>query len=222
VRLLAPVSLASLFAGAIAVAGGCSKRATSPLSSDGGQTLVAATADAAATALPATSCHDNAGCSSDQYCVFQPGLCGKGQRAGTCQSRPAACADATFAPVCGCDAKIYDSECAARSAGVDLAVMGQCGGRMPDWIPCGKQFCNVRRDYCAIYLSDVFDLPTDHFCRPLPASCLPGDGSGHPTCDCFPAGTPCASFCGPMVTDGLPGFHLTCQGVSPPRDQTRH
>ncbi len=96
--------------------------------------------------------------------------------------------------------------------------MGQCGGRMPDWVPCGKQFCNARRDYCAIYLSDVFDLPTDYFCRPLPASCLPGDGSVPRTCDCFPADTPCRSFCGPMVTDGLAGFHLTCQGVKPPRE----
>jgi hypothetical protein len=169
----------------------------------------------------ATSCHDNAGCGPDQYCVFQPGLCGKGERPGSCRSRPVACPDAADAPapVCGCDRTIYESECAARSAGVDLAVMGQCGGRMPDWIPCGKQFCNVRRDYCAIYLSDVFDLPTDYFCRPLPASCLPGDGSVPRTCDCFPADTPCRSFCGPMVTDGLPGFHLTCQGVKPPRER---
>jgi hypothetical protein len=208
VRLLA---ICSLVAVAMAAAPACARGPTSAPSSDGGDRASAAPIDAG------TGCHGNdAECGPDQYCVFQPGLCGKGQKPGVCRAKPGACPAEVFAPVCGCDAKIYDSECAARSAGIDLAVMGRCGGRMPDWIPCGKQFCNVRRDYCAIYLSDVFDLPTDYFCRPLPAACLPADGSAHPTCDCFPGDTPCRSFCGPMVTEGLPGFHLTCQGVSPP------
>jgi hypothetical protein len=86
---------------------------------------------------------------------------------------------------------------------------------MPNWMPCGKHFCDVSKDYCAIYLSDVFELPTDYFCRPLPDGCTPGDGSIRRTCDCFPPDVACRSFCGVVPTDGLPGFHLTCQGVRP-------
>src|ERR1700722_7533946 len=146
----------------LAAIGGCTRGSTSGPSADAG--VLAAAIDAS------IGCHDNWRCGPDQYCAFQPGLCGKGEKAGSCRSRPAVCPGSVIAPVCGGDRNIYESECEAHTKGVDLAVMGQCGGRMPDWIPCGKQFCDVRRDYCAIYLSDVFDLPTDYFCRPLPAS----------------------------------------------------
>jgi hypothetical protein len=160
-------------------------------------------------------CRDHTGCSEGEYCAFEPPLCGKGKKPGACRARPATYADSAFTPACGCDGRVYDNECAAHAAGVDLAVTGGCGTRMPDWIPCGKRFCDVRKDYCAIYLSDVFELPTDYFCRPLPDSCLPGDGSVPRSCDCFPPEIACRSFCGVVTTDGLRGFHLTCQGVKP-------
>jgi hypothetical protein len=75
----------------------------------------------------------------------------------------------------------------------------------------------VRTSYCQIYLSDVFEIPTTYTCRPLPATCLPRDAGAAPTCDCFPRDTPCLSFCGPLPTGGLTGFHLTCQGRKEPR-----
>jgi hypothetical protein len=205
---------AALFLVAIATMGAvaCTKSSPSAVASDAGVRAPLGAQDAAGV------CHDNNGCGADAYCEFNPGLCGKGQKPGTCRPRPSTCTASAYAPVCGCDQKVYDNQCAAHAAGADLAVMGRCGGKMPNWIPCGKQFCDVRKDYCAIYLSDVFDIPTDYFCRPLPPSCLPGDGSVHRNCDCFPPGTPCLSFCGPMVTEELSGFHLTCQGVRPPRE----
>jgi hypothetical protein len=165
------------------------------------------------------ACRDNAGCPPDQYCEFTPGLCGRGKRPGACRPKPATCGGG-HSPVCGCDGKVYTSECAAYGAGVDLAVMGGCKERISDWAACGRQYCDVRTAYCAIYLSDVFELPTDYFCRPLPPSCLPADGAAR-ACDCFPAGTPCLSFCGPMETGGLRGFHLTCMGVKPPLPDPR-
>ena len=163
---------------------------------------------------PERHCHDASGCASNELCTFQPGLCGKGQALGTCQLRPATCAG-NVQPVCGCDGHVYDNTCAANAAGVDLAVMGGCSATLPNYAPCGAHYCDVRESYCEIYLSDVFDLPGEHFCRPLPGACKPEAGVAK-HCDCFPVDTPCLSFCGPLPTGGVDGFHLTCQGRKPP------
>jgi hypothetical protein len=77
-------------------------------------------------------------------------------------------------------------------------------------------YCDARSSYCEIYLSDVFELPTSHACKPLPVDCLPR-GTAAPSCTCFPEATPCRTFCGPLPTGGVQGFHLTCQGVQEPK-----
>lgn len=90
----------------------------------------------------------------------------------------------------------------------------------PCWVACGPHHCDARTSYCEIFLSDVANPPTDYFCRPLPSSCLPGADGAARGCECFPAGTRCGAFCGPLPTAGgaLSGFHLTCQGKRPPPD----
>ena len=156
------------------------------------------------------ACLNNIACAPDQYCDFTPGLCGQGKRPGICRPRPRAC-DGAYRPVCGCDRRVYPSECAARAAGVDLAVNGGCDGDRPrDWLSCGAHFCDARRDYCEIVLSDVPEPPTDFTCKPLPPACRPV-GNTPPSCRCFPRGTRCLSFCGPSDSGGIPGFHLTCR-----------
>jgi hypothetical protein len=164
-----------------------------------------------------TECLSNTGCAADQFCAFTPGLCGRGPKPGVCRPRPLQWPQ-KHEPVCGCDGKIYENETQAHMEGVDLAVTGGCQSVIVDWAPCGAHYCDVRTTYCEIYLSDVFEIPTTYNCRPLPPACLPGaDGFPERTCDCFPANTPCRTFCGPLPTGGLPGFHLTCQGKKEPQ-----
>ena len=159
------------------------------------------------------ACSTSASCAAGEYCAFEPQLCGKAKRPGTCRSIPVGCK--AYAPVCGCDGNVYPHECAAHAARVDLDVAGGCRADVPDFVHCGPRFCNARESYCEIYLSDVGDPPTDHACKPLPPACVPDAGVAR-GCECFPAGTPCLSFCGPMPTGGLQGLHLTCQGVKKP------
>jgi hypothetical protein len=161
-------------------------------------------------AAPANRCDAQTTCAAGAYCTYAPRLCGKGKRPGTCAPKPTACDGAPYEPVCGCDRNAYPSPCAAAAAGVDLAVNGGCAAKIPDYVPCGARFCPARTTYCEIVLSDVFELPTDYTCRPLPTACL-SDGGALPACECFPAGTKCKSFCGPIETGGAPGFHLTCR-----------
>jgi hypothetical protein len=154
-------------------------------------------------------CGIDAGCGEGRYCAYQPRLCGKGKRPGACRDAPARCDDA-FQPACGCDGQVYANECRAAAAGVDLSVNGGCAAKVPGFIPCGAHFCDARTSYCEIVLSDVFELPTDRTCKPLPEACLPDGGTAR-RCECFPAGTRCQSFCGHVETGGLAGFHLTCR-----------
>ena len=157
------------------------------------------------------ACTAASACAPREYCAYTPGLCGKGKRPGACSPRPAACPD-TPSPVCGCDGRVYASECEAHAGGLDLDVQGGCREHLPaGWAPCGARFCDARTSYCEIVLSDVFELPTDFTCRPLPASCRVEDGGASRTCACFPQGTRCLSFCGTMDTGGAPAFHLTCR-----------
>jgi len=111
---------------------------------------------------------------------------------------------------------------AAASWGIVAIVVVACkagGGKAAtgDHARCGPLECDVRTSYCEIFLSDVPEIPTNYFCRPLPPACLPGEGPAR-TCDCFPEETRCRTFCGPLPTasGALTGFHLTCQGRRPP------
>ncbi len=154
------------------------------------------------------ACTTTAACGPLSRCDFTPDLCGKGKRPGICSARPTLCSQ-TYAPVCGCDGKVYPNACAAEVAGVDFDIGGTgCNQqRIADWIACGGRYCDARTSYCEIVLSDVFELPSDYTCKPLPPTCAPGGSD----CSCFPKGTRCASFCGHADTGGTPGLRLTCR-----------
>jgi Kazal-type serine protease inhibitor domain len=65
-------------------------------------------------------------CQSDEYCAFpQTGFCGVAGQTGVCMPRPQVCTMA-FNPICGCDGQTYPTSCAAATAGVSVASVGEC------------------------------------------------------------------------------------------------
>jgi hypothetical protein len=174
-----------------------------------------------------SGCTGNAACGPGTYCSFTPGLCGRGAKPGACKPRPPACAGGDYAPACGCDGKVYDDECAAHAAGVDLDVTGSsCTAAITDWVPCGARYCDTRTSYCEIHVGLTPDILPTHDCRALPEACRPSaadagaaadGGDAVPSCGCFPEGTPCTSSCGLLSTGGRPGFQLTCHAPKQPR-----
>jgi hypothetical protein len=136
---------------------------------------------------------------------------------GACRPHAAAAAARceTDAPVCGRDGNVYRDACVARTAGVPLAVTGHCPALVPGWAPCGAAFCDARTSYCEIFLSDVPELPTGHYCRPLPAACH-ADATHAASCSCLAGVMKGPAFCGQIVTGGLPALHVTWQSVQDP------
>jgi hypothetical protein len=78
------------------------------------------------------ACDDNADCEASDFCHKRTGEC---QSEGLCAPRPEVC-PLFIAPVCGCDARNYDNECAASAAGVSLASHEAC-------TPPGVPICHV-------------------------------------------------------------------------------
>jgi hypothetical protein len=78
-------------------------------------------------------------------------------------------------PVCGCDGKVYASECAAHGAGVDAWWEG-CAAP-PGYFKCGGKFCRLTTEICYEGLGDTGDRWSS--CDPRPA-CDSGA-----LCDCI-------------------------------------
>lgn len=64
-------------------------------------------------------------CGEGKYCNFVMGQCDVADAQGVCEEKPSDCTE-EFAPVCGCDGKIYRSACKAAQAGISVDRQGEC------------------------------------------------------------------------------------------------
>jgi len=66
-------------------------------------------------------------CAPDEYCAYMAGqYCGQADAEARCKPRPSAACIELYAPVCGCDHKVYDNSCFANAAGTGIYKAGPC------------------------------------------------------------------------------------------------
>lgn len=166
---------------------------------DGGNSNV----DAAVDGPPGEFCGGrmSAKCADNQYCDFGTNACGENDIPGVCKPRPAACPlPLVPEPHCGCDNKVYSSECEVYAAGSDLDRFGRCAPPAGSFA-CGFRQCTIANQYCERQLPDVGTDPDGYTCKVLPICTTV-------TCACL-ASQPCGNMCTGM---GSTGLTLTCPG----------
>lgn len=125
----------------------------------------------------ACEAHDD--CVEGLYCALGEGCSGE----GVCSEMPSTCPQ-IVEPVCGCDTKTYQNECAARASGVNVAHEGECEIEIPgcaDSSDCNEgEIC--RSESCG----------ERGVCEPLNTDC---SGVGIPTSICSCEGRRYADVC---------------------------
>ena len=153
---------------------------------------------------PGGDCGGFAGlmCAPGYACDYAGNNCGVDDSLGACIPRPAGC-PGPAQWVCGCDGNVYDGECEANSAGVDVSLLGGCTAPL-DTFPCGFRFCAANTQYCRLQISDVAGFPDEYECIDVPAAC-----GATPDCACL-SNESCGDMCEVRPGDG--SLLLTCPG----------
>ncbi len=95
----------------------------------------------------------NKTCTQGFYCAYAAATCGDAFREGVCAALPVACSNVP-GPVCGCNKKTYNNECAAAAAGQSVDHQGACvpqvcGGPMRIACASGADSCVYPDGTCA-------------------------------------------------------------------------
>ena len=151
--------------------------------------------------VPPTACAPLLPCGPGQYCKDPDYSCGSSNALGACVVEPAPCPPDVS--VCGCNGKLYGSECSAASDGVDLGDSSQCNAP-PGTFGCGPYFC--RSDQICKKTIDLAKTVAATSWACIPAGCPTGCGCKE--CEPCPAGhSKCNEAC---TTDGSGDRFLTC------------
>jgi hypothetical protein len=112
-------------------------------------------------------------CPAGQFCFYgADAICGADDGGGVCRLLPETCPE-IFAPVCGCDGQIYESECRANGAGVSVAPAEWCD-RPPVEVACGARAGDscAPDQFCAYQEGDLCGAAdAEAICRPRPEVC---------------------------------------------------
>lgn len=174
--LLVLVSHVALVLAALAVGYGCSGSSggsggsgASPTSSGNGG---------------AEPCSVNESCGDGYYCKYDDLGCGQKQATGLCAPKNGG-ADSCDEPDpwCGCDGKIYKTQCDAAAAGVDITVPDPCAPEGTFACATGV-YCKDGAEYCIVSFHhdgrDSDGCGESYGCAPYPAECADA-----PTCECI-------------------------------------
>lgn len=140
-------------------------------------------------------------CAAGEICRYDGWTCDVNPR---CEQKPAGC-NPNITPVCACDGVVYDDQCAASNAGVDLAGRDNVTCDVPaGTFRCGYRFCKSGEEWCEEQYEGGYA------CHAFPDECKNGNG----TCDCVGFGTGDGSVQGvPFCTACAQkngGLHIEC------------
>ncbi len=124
------------------------------------------------------------GCGAKEVCTFRDDSCGKSWP-GACEARPTTC-PTEGPPACGCDGVVYDNDCLAQQAGVD---MGTGCTAPPGLLLCGTRYCKAGAEYCRVTVLAHAPMTYTSECVPIPTDCPNGAN-----CACL-SNQPCADNC---------------------------